>query len=63
MSKQLHKNFTDSQVKSILKSHLDKKIKINYILQMLRIKRNLKFSSMVSICIHSDIIPFISFFT
>ena len=39
MSKQLHKNFTDGQVKSLLKSYLDKKIKINYILQMLRIKR------------------------
>ncbi len=39
MSKQLHKSFTDGQVKSILKSYLDKKIKINYILQMLRIKR------------------------
>ena len=39
MSKQLHKNFTDDQVKSLLKSYLDKKIKINYILQMLKIKR------------------------
>jgi len=39
MSKQLHKNFTDEQVKSFLKSYLDKKIKISYILQMLRIKR------------------------
>jgi len=35
MSKQLHKNFTDSQVKSLLKSYLDKKNKISYILQML----------------------------
>jgi len=40
MSKQLHKNFTDGQVKLILKSYLDKKIKISYILQMLRIKRS-----------------------
>ena len=40
MSKQLHKNFTDGQVKSLLKSYLDKKIKINYILQVLRIKRS-----------------------
>jgi len=40
MSKQLHKNFTDDQVKSLLKSYLDKKIKISYILQMLRIKRS-----------------------
>ena len=28
MSKQLHKNFTDYQVKSFLKGYLDKKIKI-----------------------------------
>jgi len=35
MSKQLHKNFTDGQAKLILKSYLDKKIKISYILQML----------------------------
>jgi len=39
MSKQLHKNFTDNQVKSLLKSYLDKEIKMNYILQMLKIKR------------------------
>lgn len=39
MSNQLHKNFTDGQIKSLLKSYLDKKIKISYILQMLRIKR------------------------
>jgi len=39
MSKQLHKNFTDGQVKSLLKSYLDKKIKIDYILQILKIKR------------------------
>jgi len=32
MSKQLHKNFTDNQIKSLLKSYLDKEIKINYIL-------------------------------
>ena len=38
--KQLHKNFTDDQVKSLLKSYVDKKIKINYILQILRIKRS-----------------------
>jgi len=40
MSNQLHKNFTDNQVKSLLKSYLDKKIKISYILQMLKIKRS-----------------------
>jgi len=39
MSTQLHKNFTDEQVKSSLKSYLDKEIKISYILQMLKIKR------------------------
>ena len=39
MSKQLHKYFTDEQVKSLLKSYLDKEIKISYILQMLKIKR------------------------
>ncbi|MDD5015352.1 MAG: hypothetical protein PHW73_09715 [Atribacterota bacterium] len=39
MSKQLHKNFTDGQVKSFLKSYMDKEIKMNYILKMLRIKR------------------------
>ncbi len=40
MSKQLHKNFTDGQVKSLFESYLDKKIKIDYILQMLEIKRS-----------------------
>ena len=40
MSKQLHKNFVDGQVKLLLKSYMDKEIKINYILQMLRIKRS-----------------------
>ena len=39
MSNQLHKNFTDKQVKSLLKSYLDKEIKISYILQILKIKR------------------------
>lgn len=47
MSKQLRKNFTDGQVKSILKSYLDKKIKINYILQILRIKRRRFFELLV----------------
>jgi len=40
MSKQLHKNFTVGQVKSLLKSYIDKEIKISYILQILRIKRS-----------------------
>ena len=39
MSKQLHKNFTDDQVKSLLEKYSKKEIKFNYILQMLRIKR------------------------
>ena len=39
MSKQLHKNFTDEQVKLLLKSYVDKEIEMNYILQMLKIKR------------------------
>ena len=38
MSKQLHKSFADGQVKSFLKSYVDKKIKINYILSTLGIK-------------------------
>ncbi|MCJ7507292.1 MAG: hypothetical protein MUO85_01005 [candidate division Zixibacteria bacterium] len=40
MSNQLHKNFTDDQVKSLLKSYIDKEIKLNYILQIFRIKRS-----------------------
>ena len=40
MSKQLHKNFVDEQVKLLLKSYVDKEIKINYILQILGIKRS-----------------------
>ncbi|GAG74974.1 unnamed protein product, partial [marine sediment metagenome] len=39
MSKQLHKIFIDEQVKLLLKSYVDKEIKINYILSILRIKR------------------------
>ena len=40
MSKQLHKNFIDEQVKLLLKSYVDKEIKINYILSILGIKRS-----------------------
>jgi hypothetical protein len=40
MSKQLHKNFADEQVKCLLKSYMDKEIKINYILSILGIKRS-----------------------
>jgi len=40
MSKQLHKNFTDGQVKSLLEKYSKGEIKLNYILQILRIKRS-----------------------
>jgi len=40
MSKQLHKNFVDEQVKLLLKSYMDKEIKIDYILSILGIKRS-----------------------
>jgi len=39
MYKQLHKNFTDGQVKSLLEKYSKGEIKLNYILQILRIKR------------------------
>jgi len=39
MSKQLHQNFIDEQIKLLLKSYVDKEIKINYILSILGIKR------------------------
>ncbi len=38
MSKQLHKNFVDKQVRLLLKSYRDKEIKINYIFSILGIK-------------------------
>jgi hypothetical protein len=40
MSKQLHKNFIDEKVKLLLKSYVDKEIKIDYILSILGIKRS-----------------------
>ena len=40
MPKQLHKNFTVAQVKSLLKGYLDKEIKIEHILSILGIKRS-----------------------
>ncbi len=40
MSKQLHKNFTDGQVKSLFEKYSIKEIKLNYILQILKIKRS-----------------------
>ncbi len=39
MYKQLYKNFTDEQVKLLLKSYVDKEIKVNYIFSILGIKR------------------------
>ena len=39
MSKQLHKNFVDDQVKSLFEKYSKKEIKLNYILQMLKIKK------------------------
>ncbi len=40
MSKQLHKNFTDGQVKSLFEKYSKKEIKLIYIMQILRIKRS-----------------------
>ena len=40
MSTQLHKNFTDDQVKSLFEKYSKKEIKLNYILQILKIKRS-----------------------
>jgi len=40
MSKQLHKNFTDDQAKSLFEKYSKGEIKLNYILQILRIKRS-----------------------
>jgi len=38
--KQLHKKFNDGQVKSLFEKYSKKEIKLNYTLQMLRIKRS-----------------------
>jgi len=40
MSDQLHKNFTDGQVKSLFEKYSKKEIQLNYILQILSIKRS-----------------------
>jgi len=40
MSNQLHKNFTDGQVKSLFEKYSKKEIRLDYILQMLKIKRS-----------------------
>jgi len=39
MAKQLHKRFPDKQVKSLLQRYLSKELKLNYILEILGIKR------------------------
>ena len=48
MSKQLHKNFTHDQVKSLLKKYSKGEIKLNYVLQILRIKRRRFFELLAS---------------
>jgi len=40
MSKQLHKNLTNGQVKSLLEKYSKKEIQLNYILPMLKIKKS-----------------------
>ena len=40
MSKPLHKNFTDGQAKTLFEKYSKKEIKLNHILQILRIKRS-----------------------
>jgi len=47
MSKQLHKNFTNDQVKSLFEKYSKKEIKLNYILQILKIKRNRFFELLI----------------
>jgi len=39
MSKQLHKNFTDGQVKSLFEKYSKKEIKLSYILRTFDIKK------------------------
>lgn len=39
MVKQLHKKFPNKQVKSLLERYLSKEIEINYVLEILGIKR------------------------
>jgi len=54
MSKQLHKNFTDNQVKSLIKSYLNQEIKMKYVLQMLQIKRSRFFELLEKYCKDPD---------
>ncbi len=54
MSKQLHKNFTDEQVKSLFEKYSKKEIKLNYILQILGIKRSRFFELLAKYCKDPD---------
>ena len=54
MSKQLHKNFTDDQVKSLFEKYSKKEIKLNYILQILGIKRSRFFELLAKYCKDPD---------
>lgn len=47
MAHQLHKRFPDQQVKSLLQRYLDKEIKLNYILEILGIKRRRFFQLLI----------------
>jgi len=40
MAKQLHKRFSDEQVKMLLEKYLDEKVELIYILEMLKVKRS-----------------------
>jgi len=39
MTKQLHKRFSTEEVKMLFKKYLDEKVKLTYILEILKIKR------------------------
>ena len=54
MSKQLHKNFTDGQVKLLFEKYSKGEIKLNYILQILRIKRSRFFELLIKYRNDSD---------
>jgi len=40
MAKQLHKRFSDEQVKMLLRKYLDEKVELIYILKILKVKRS-----------------------
>jgi len=48
MSKQLHKNFTDDQVKSLFEKYSKKEININYILSILGILKRRRFFKLLA---------------